>query len=89
MMREAKDKGLLIFEDRLANHIPVSDGHMHDSRGSFFTRWYRTKTRSWNSDTHGKPVVHESVTQRTRNRGNEEDPKYDPWILKMDYEVET
>ncbi|MDH5763191.1 MAG: DUF2235 domain-containing protein [Nitrospinota bacterium] len=88
MMREATDKGLLIYRDFPEKRDPDPNGHMHDSRGSFFTKLFRKKSRCWNSATHGKPVIHESVTQRTKNEKNNENPKYDPWILKMDYDIE-
>jgi hypothetical protein len=61
---------------------------MHDSRGTWLTRRYRRAERSWPSDTHGKPVIHESVIERTRNRNNEDDPTYSPWILNGEYDYE-
>jgi hypothetical protein len=61
---------------------------MHDSRKGFPSNLYVRKVRNWNIETHGKPVVHESVLIRKLNRQNIESPPYHPWILDVDYEVE-
>lgn len=87
MIDQAKEHGLLIYQGHNVGTQPDSNGKMHDSRtGS--GRFYRKRVRSWDSAKHGKPTVHQSVLLRTRNRKNEPDPPYDPWILKMDHEVE-
>lgn len=89
MIKEAVDKGLVIFEGHPVSVKPDPDGKMHDSRGSFFEKFYRKSTRSWNARSHGKPVIHESVLKRTLNVKNKKPPPYAPWILAQDYEVES
>lgn len=87
MVQEATDKGLLIFEAHPVSLKPDPDGVAHDSRGSFFAKFYRKSTRSWDSRSQGKPVVHESALERTLNVQNKEDPPYAPWILAQAHEV--
>jgi len=88
MVMEAKEFGLRIYPK---NEIKINqncDGTMHDSRKGFPKSLFRKKIRSWNSDTHGKPVVHQSVLLRKLNKQNEETPAYNPWILKLDHDTE-
>lgn len=88
MFHEAKENGLLIYPDHRVKLSPDPDGHMHDSRDSFFTKFYRTRIRSWNIESHGEPVVHESVERRKLNKQNLANPEYKPWVLNMRYRVE-
>jgi uncharacterized protein (DUF2235 family) len=88
MVREATSRGLEIYPKHDVRIDPDSDGFMHDSRGTLMTKFYRRKVRTWNAERHGKPVVHKSVTLRKKNRKNEASPPYDPWILKMEHDVE-
>ncbi len=88
MILQAQKHGLLIYPEHGIELKPRADGHMHNSRGGRLTQFYRRKTRTWNAETHGKPVVHESVLQRTLNRQNLNDPPYQPWIFNFDYDVE-
>ncbi len=62
---------------------------MHNSRGAGWTKLYRRKQRFWDPNRIDKPVVHESVLLRTKNTSNKEGPPYYPWILELEYEVET
>jgi hypothetical protein len=89
MVRMAQGHGLRIYPHHRVEIAGDADGVMHDSRGTWLTRLYRRAERSWPGDTHGKPVIHESVTERTRNRDNEDDPTYSPWILNGDYDYEV
>ncbi|MFV1993676.1 MAG: phospholipase effector Tle1 domain-containing protein, partial [Acidiferrobacterales bacterium] len=89
MVKEATDNGLLIFGANTVVMKSDPDGMMHDSRGGFLEKLYRKKARSWNAQTHGKPVVHESVLERTLNKNNMEDPPYAPWILVQTHDVES
>lgn len=91
MLGKAKKHGLKIYARHTIKIDGNADGFMHDSRGSFFKRLYRRKARSWPVETHGKPVVHESVPNRKRNRHNEAEPPYAPWILAdpEGYETES
>jgi uncharacterized protein (DUF2235 family) len=90
MVAQAQRHGLLMQREFGERHAPDADGHMHDSRGSRLTRFYRRKVRDWNASKYGPPVIHASVLLRTLNRDNQEHPPYRPWILSRgdDYEVE-
>ena len=88
MVMEAKECGLRIYPKNKINIIQNCDGTMHDSRKGFPKSLFRKKIRSWNSDTHGKPVVHVSVKLRKLNKQNEVSPAYAPWILNLDYDTE-
>lgn len=89
IQRMAKTHGLRIYSKHNVQVNPDANGMMHDSRGGTLTKFYRKKIRRWNSHTHGKPMVHESVLQRKLNNQNKKDPPYKPWILHFNYEVET
>ena len=88
MIDRAKEHGLRIYDGHKVQIHPNPDGTMHDSRGTWMTRKYRRKQRSWDSTTHGKPVVHASVTMRTLNQSNGKQPPYKPWILGLDHEID-
>jgi uncharacterized protein (DUF2235 family) len=88
MISEASQFGLRIYPNHKVQTNADPDGTMHNSRGTWLTRLYRRRVRSWDVSLRGKPTVHESVLKRTLNRGNEALPVYDPWILKMEYDVE-
>lgn len=89
MVREAKENGLAIYSDHDVSINPNPDGIMHDSRGGFLTQFYRKKTRTWDASSHGKPVVYQSVLDRTLNEQNRKDPPYKPWILSQAHDVES
>lgn len=86
MVDEARNKGLLIYPKHKVAIAPDPDGIMHDSRCGALRRLYRREVRHWNSETHGKPVVHGSVLQRRKDRHNR-DGDYEPWILQMNFET--
>ena len=88
MVTEAKEKGLLIWARNKVPINPKATGKMHDSRAGFPGVIYRRRERSWNRTTDKNPTVHESVVMRSHNENNEKIPKYYPWILQGDYEVE-
>ncbi len=88
MVREAQSHGLLIYPRHAVEIRPSENGHMHDSRGTPLTKVYRRKVRTWDSDKLGKPVIHESALLRTRNRQNQESPKYAPWIKELAHDIE-
>jgi uncharacterized protein (DUF2235 family) len=88
MMTEAKEQGLLIYDDHKVELSPNADGEMHDPRSGIRGRLFRKRVRSWDSNKLGPPMLHGSVSMRTRNRENEEAPPYDAWILGMEHEVE-
>jgi len=89
MLKEASALGLEIYSDHSVKVDPNADGTMHDSRGSTLTRFYRKKVRSWPTDTHGKPVVHQSVLDRKLNQKNLPNPSYKPWILDGSYNYDV
>ncbi len=88
MVEEAMKFGLRIYPGHKIEIELDPDGFMNDSRKGFPMSFFRRKTRTWNSATHAKPVVHESVLLRKLGRLNTEHPPYDPWILKMEHTVE-
>jgi uncharacterized protein (DUF2235 family) len=88
MVDEAKNAGLKIYPKHQVRVHPDADGFIHDSRKGFWGSIYVRKERHWNSKTHGKPVVHESVLLRKLNKQNSASPPYSPWILKSAYDVE-
>jgi uncharacterized protein (DUF2235 family) len=83
MITESQRFGLRIYPRHKEEINPDPNGKMHDSR-SGISRFYRRRVRSWDSARRGKPTVHESVL----NRHNSASQPYDPWILKLEYEVE-
>ena len=90
MLRTAEKHGLRIYPGhRVEVRGDDANGTMHNSRGNWLTRIYRTKVRSWPKATHGEPLVHKSVLERTLNRHNKKDPPYKPWILDGSYDYDT
>jgi uncharacterized protein (DUF2235 family) len=85
MIREAEENGLRIYDKHKVELNPQYDGQMHDSRGGAGFL-YPKKIRSWPTDTHGRPHVHESVSDRRLNQKNEPEPPYEPWVLNEKYE---
>jgi uncharacterized protein (DUF2235 family) len=81
-------KGLRIYPRHKVEINEDENGFMHDSRGRWITKLYRRKVRFWPSDREDKPVIHQSVLDRTKNRKNQDSPPYHPWILDLDHEVE-
>lgn len=88
MVEEAKQFGLKIYPKHKVKTYPNADGFMHNSRKGFPGFLFRKATRTWNSDTHGKPVIHQSSLLRKLNKENKETPSYDPWIKNLDHEIE-
>ena len=88
MIEEAKKFGLKIYSKNKVKINPDADGIMHDSRKGFPGFLFRKKIRLWNSETHGKPVIHQSVLLRKHNKNNTTTPQYKPWIFNLEYDVE-
>lgn len=88
LIEEAKKASLKIYPKHKVTINPDPNGFMHDSRKGFPNTLYVKKVREWNPETHGKPVVHESVLLRKLNKENTSSPPYKPWILDLDYVVE-
>ena len=88
MIDRAKGNGLFSYPNALPEISQDPNGFMHNSRKAFPATLYRQKTRAWDSAALGKPVVHQSVFDRTLNTDNQLDPPYRPWILNMEHEIE-
>ena len=86
---QAVDLGLHIYGKHKVSIREDINGFMHDSRDSLWKRIiYRRKTRQWDTSRKQKPVIHQSVLQRTTGVDNSETSPYKPWILSLDHEVE-
>ena len=88
MVEEAKQYGLRIYAKHEVKTHPDADGIMHNSREGFPGYLFRKATRTWDSQTHGKPLIHQSVLLRKLNKENSQTPPYKPWILNLEHEVE-
>ncbi|MEX0681712.1 MAG: DUF2235 domain-containing protein [Balneolales bacterium] len=88
LTQQAVQHGLLMYPGHQLTVREDADGHMHNSRGSWLTKWYRRQVRCWPDGREDKPVVHRSVLYRRLNTANREHPSYHPWILDQDHEVE-
>ncbi len=78
MIKEAKDKGLLIYsKNNVEKNIRENvEDTMHDEyKGKF--KLTGKAYRSWDHDKYGPPHVHPTAYQRTKNRQNENLPKYE------------
>jgi uncharacterized protein (DUF2235 family) len=87
MIKEATDKGLRIYKkspayQKLLHTTPNINGMMHDEQKKFPGNLFRRAERNWNG-REGKPCVHMSVFERTKNKSNTDHPKYTSWILKL------
>ena len=83
--------GLLIFDNPKRSKglcTPNPNGHMHDSRDKAWKKIaFEESPREWLHRI-GKPVIHESVLLRTASVANTPNGGYDPWIKKLDFDVE-
>lgn len=88
MIKEATEKGLLIYEkspvyiDFLAKAENI-DGKMHNEQLGIKGRLFRTEERNWNEKKHGTLLIHESALKRTKNSANKKKPAYSPWIFAI------
>lgn len=89
MLKEAREKGLLIYEASPAyqsfiksNHQNV-DGMMHNEQLGFIGKLFKRQVRSWNPNLHGELCIHATVTKRTKNNMNGNNPSYQPWIIRI------
>ena len=88
MIENAVNNGLLLYPGHQVTISEDANGFMHNSRGTWLTKIYRKKTRAWDINRFGKPVVHQSVFDRNKNQANETEPTYHPWIVDLEHEVE-
>jgi uncharacterized protein (DUF2235 family) len=89
MTSNAVKHGLWIYPNRQVQFEQDENGFMNDSRGRGVRKLYRRSIRTWDSTRRDKPIVHASVLQRAKNRNNQDNPPYQPWILEFDYEEEA
>jgi len=80
--------GLILYPSHSVSINGDVNGHMHDSRGSGWTKLYPAKQRFWDSNRNDKPIIHSSVLLRKNNVKNDSSPAYKPWILQHEYEIE-
>jgi uncharacterized protein (DUF2235 family) len=88
MIREASEKGLIIYEKsdayKTLKTAPVNpDGIMHNEQKEFPGSLFKRAVRNWDKNSHGEPCLHESVFQRKKNSDNDDSPAYAPWIKKL------
>lgn len=88
LTHQAVKNGLLIYGKHEQSIKEDANGMIHDSQGTIMTRLYRNKQRFWDISRKDKPIVHQSVLDRTKNPHNADSPPYRPWILNHDYKVE-
>jgi uncharacterized protein (DUF2235 family) len=84
----AKQNGLLIYGDHEVTIAQDVKGDMHNSTKGFPGFIYKKVERTWDAESKGNLLVHQSVMERKLNRQNKSDPTYDPWVLKLDHDVE-
>ena len=84
MVTEAMQHGLRLYANHAISLNPDPNGKMHNSRLGVPGRFYRQRTREWDSTGRGKPIVHESVLLRDLNRENTSNPRNKPWILNSE-----
>lgn len=87
MVKEAQQHNLRLYPQHEMCLHPDPDGVMHDSRSGFFGRFFIKKTRFWDYEGRGNPVVHQSVLMRRTSTKNSADP-YEPWILARNVSIE-
>lgn len=80
LTRKAIQHGLRMFPPHRVQIREDVQGVMHDPCASGWQRLYRRKVRSWPAETHGPPVIHESVF--ARRTGCDGRSAYRPWILE-------
>jgi uncharacterized protein (DUF2235 family) len=81
MVKKACARGMRLYDNHKVTLAPNANGHMHNSRTGM-AKMYRKLERSWQHEG-VRPVIHQSVLDRTRDRDNLENG-YSPWILKND-----
>lgn len=85
MRDKAKEHNLLIYSESSVCYKDNPIGFMHNSRDSFWTKLYRKKCREINPEMIDKPIIHQSVLERSECSSI---AKYKPWILNLDYDIE-
>ncbi len=88
MLDMAIAHGIEIFDTSYVRINQNINAKMHDETKHFPGRLLRRKSRSWNSVTNPKPIVHASVLSRKLNQENLSQKFYQPWILENEYDVE-
>ncbi len=86
MLGNAEQHGLLVFKDHQVAIKPNAHDTMHNSMAGIWNIIYKEKPRCGLSKT--QPVIHESVIKRSQMPKYLGEPKYTPWILKCDHNIE-
>ena len=84
LLKKAVSEGLRVYDESRVFVEPEADGKMHNSRGKWWQKLYRKQTRYWPQSRPDKPVVHQSVIDRSQI----DEMDYNPWILAQKFEVE-
>lgn len=87
MLKEAKDKGLRIYDESRIQISPDPDGFMHEEKYIFWKLPYSRKQRSWPFGASDKLAVHRSTLKRTKGRYNQATP-YKPWVTDCPHDIE-
>ena len=88
MIKKAKAHGLLIYPWHKVKLNPDVNGTMHNSRGTIFTKTIYRRQQRFINDEIIKPIIHQCVLDRQPDQNNNQENKYNPWILKHDYDIE-
>jgi len=88
LLQKAAKHGLRIYPKHKVSITPDANGTMHNSRKGFPGVIFLKKQRTWNENTHGKPIIHASVLKRKFEMDNKSTP-YKPWILDYNFIIET
>jgi uncharacterized protein (DUF2235 family) len=89
MIREAEEKGLLIYKKspayrKLQETKDDINGIMHNEQTGLMGKIYRRAERSWDPKEKGVLCLHCTVLERKKNHLNGEDPAYMPWVRKFE-----
>jgi len=88
MMNRAAENGLEIYDGHNVKVNAQANGHMHDSTANGIGKYIKKQIRSWPYETHGEPIVHQSVIDRNLGPNNKEDPDHRPWITHSPFITE-
>ncbi len=85
MLDKAGPCGLRIYAGHNVKINPDVNGTMHDPFDGRMP--WRREERTWDSQIHGKPRVHHSVSDRSLNSQDDPNSTYGPWILQIPHNV--
>lgn len=88
MLDKAIQHGLRIYKWHKIEINEKPDGFMNNSRKGGYSRFFKKLIRFWPENRKDLPIIHETVFERTNNADNNDQPKYNSWILNEKYEKE-